>query len=76
MFTLINNITLQNSVYNKIHLQLDKSSNEVENKNECFIIVSIPRNVHDLYARAKLSGEGRVYFDASLPSFELPDLGS
>ena len=57
-------------------MQLDKSSNEVENKNECFIIISIPGNGHYLYAWAKLSGEGRVYFGASLPSFELSDSGS
>ena len=29
-FTLVNNIILQNKVYTKIHLQLDKSSIEVE----------------------------------------------
>ena len=29
-FTLVNNIILQNKVYTKIHLQLDKSANEVE----------------------------------------------
>ena len=48
-----------------IHLQLDESSNEVE--------ISIPGNDHYLYARAMLSGEGWVYFDTSLPSFELSD---
>ena len=30
-FTSINNIILQNKMYTKIHLQLDKSSNKVEN---------------------------------------------
>ena len=29
-FTLVNNIILQKKAYTKIHLQLDKSSNEVE----------------------------------------------
>ena len=52
------NIILKNKVYTKIHLQLDKSPNEVKNKNECFIIISIPGNVHNCYARAKLYGEG------------------
>ena len=65
-FTLVNNIILQNKGYTKIHLQLDKSSNQVEKQNECFIIISLLENVHYLYARAKLSGECPVYFGPSL----------
>ena len=37
--------------------------------------MDIPGNVHYLYARATLSGEGRVYFGTSLLSFELSDDG-
>ena len=60
-------------MYTKIHLQLNKSPNEVKNKNECFIITSIPGNVHNLCARAKLYGETWVYFGTSLSSLELSD---
>ena len=43
-----------------------------KNKSECFIIISIPGNVHYLYARAKLSEEGRVYFGTSLHRSSCP----
>ena len=69
-FTLINNIILQNKVYTKCICSLIKVPTKKKNKNGCFIIISIPGNVHYLYARAKISGEGRVYFGTSLPSFE------
>ena len=38
--------------------------------------MGFPGNVHYLYARATLSGEGRVYFGTCLLSFELSDEGS
>ena len=70
-FTYVNNIILQNMVYTKIHLQC--TCIRIRKKNERFIIISIPGKVHNLYARTKLLGDGRVYSGTSLPPFELSD---
>ena len=58
---------LQNKVntISKLICSWIKNPTKQKNKNECFMIITVPGNIHHLYARTKLSGEGRGYFSTS-----------